>query len=231
MKPRCNINTRVHFFLGGSEVKVLSFPPCFMSVGGGARGELCGFVDMSWPTALWVSWAWGESVSSIWTTTHNINILSSVCKLIPLPWCDCSFRCGYCWTSGTFQSEKVHLFRCGPQTWTRQYHQCRVWWEVGNIPYNQWIKLFIYWLTHLLLYVFSCVNNSGIFSWSSLFWWTGKAVRFPGSMLCVNTWNKGDLQQEPLLHDEKHLHLYQHKPVTLSNGILCCACTTLATQM
>lgn len=32
-------------------------------MGGGAHGELCGCVDTSWPTALWVSWAWGGLVS------------------------------------------------------------------------------------------------------------------------------------------------------------------------
>lgn len=52
-------------------------------------------------------------------------------------------------------------------------------------------------------------------SCSSVYEWAGAAVRFPGCVLCFNTRNKGDLQQEPVLKNEKHRHLYQHKQVLL----------------
>lgn len=60
------------------------------------------------------------------------------------------------------------------------------------------------------------VITSATVSWSSFFRRAGKAVRLPDGVLRSNTGDKGDLQQGPLLQDEEHLRLHQHKPVPLS---------------
>lgn len=59
------------------------------------------------------------------------------------------------------------------------------------------------------------MSHDILLPWSSVFGPAGKTVRFPGSVLCFDTRNEGDLQQGPLLQDEKNLHLYQHKQVAL----------------
>lgn len=74
-----------------------------------------------------------------------------------------------------------------------------------NVLFN-WLDLLAYWCHNIL-------NNGSVLSWLSVIWWTGKGVGFSGCMLRFNTGNKGDLQQEPLLQNEKHVDFYQHKPV------------------
>lgn len=82
MKPRRNVtqshtNTHTHTlksihafvcFFGQRLNTSFSLP--LVSEVAGALGELCGCVDMSWPTALWESWAW-EGLVSIHHLKHH----------------------------------------------------------------------------------------------------------------------------------------------------------------
>lgn len=62
---------------------------------------------------------------------------------------------------------------------------------------GQWQHTVLSYIAHRRYYVCPpCYsdNSGGIVSLSSVLWWAGKAVGFPGRLLCFNSRNQGNLQ-------------------------------------
>lgn len=57
------------------------------------------------------------------TSWETVSIVMPVGPLFPLTRWDPSHRCGNCRATCTFQSQEVHLHRCGPQARAGQHHQ------------------------------------------------------------------------------------------------------------